>query len=149
MQGRYIIMREKRAFRGGKIIISGIIATSLAVSAFWGTDLSSEQETKADAASAGSVNTSAAITGELTDKRGKFVKQFAMSDGSYTAATYSMPVHYKKNDRWTEIDTTLVKSGKKNYKTKSTDLSLKVSKKANKKSVVSLKSGKTSLSIAL
>ena len=57
-----------------------------------------------------------------------------MSDGSYTAAVYSMPVHYKKNGTWKEIDTTLVKSGKKNYKTKATDLSIKVSKKANKKS---------------
>ena len=91
----------------------------------------------------------AAVTEELTAKRSKFVKQFALSDGSFTAATYSMPIHYKKNGRWKEINTTLVKSGKTKYKTKATDLSIKVSKKANKKSVVSLKRGKTSLSIAL
>lgn len=88
---------------------------------------------------------------ELTAKRSRFVKQFAMSDGSYTAAAYSMPVHYKtsKSGKWKEINTTLVKSGKKKYKTKATDLSIKLSKKANKKSVVSMKRGKTSLSIAL
>lgn len=86
---------------------------------------------------------------ELIAKRTKFTKQFVLSDGSYTAVTYSMPVHYKKSGTWKEIDTTLVKSGKKKYKTKATDLSIKVSKKANKKSVVSMKRGKTSLSIAL
>lgn len=86
---------------------------------------------------------------ELIAKRTKFTKQFVLSDGSYTAVTYSMPVHYKKSGKWKEIDTTLVKSGRKHYKTKATDLSIKVSQKANKKSVVSMKRGKTSLSIAL
>ena len=103
----------------------------------------------ADAASTNSVKVNAFITGEFTGKRNKFVKQFAMSDGSYTATTYSMPVHYKRSGKWKEIDTTLVKSGRKHYKTKATDLSIKVSKKTNKKSVVSMKRGKTSLSIAL
>ncbi len=67
------------------------------------------------------------------------------------AVTYSMPVHYKKSKggNWKEIDTTLVKSGKKNYKTKATDLSIRVSKKANKKSIVSMKRGKSRLSLAL
>lgn len=89
------------------------------------------------------------IEKELTAKRSQFVKQFVRTDGSFTAVTYSMPVHYKKNGKWKEIDTTLIKSGKKNYKTKATDLSIKLSKKANKKSVVSLKRKKNSLSIAL
>ena len=60
-----------------------------------------------------------------------------------------MPVHYKKGGNWSEIDTTLVKSGKKNYKTKATGLSIRVTRKANKKSVVSMKRGRTSLSVAL
>lgn len=89
------------------------------------------------------------IEKELTAKRSKFIKQFTMTDGSFTAVTYSMPVHYKKNSKWKEINTTLKKSGKKNYKTKSTALKIKVAKKANKKSVISLKRGKNSLSIAL
>lgn len=142
-------MRKNRVFRGGKIAISGILAASLAISVLFGIDLSSEPEIRVDAACTNSVKVNASITGELTGKRNQFVKQFAMSDGSYTAATYSMPVHYQKNGAWKEIDTTLVKSGKKKYKTKATDLSIKVSKKANKKSVVSMKRGKTSLSIAL
>ena len=142
-------MRKNRVFRVGKTVISGILIASLAISVLWGMDISSESELKVDAASTAPVKVDATITGELPAKRTKFVKQFAMSDGSYTAATYSMPVHYKRSGTWKEIDTTLVKSGKKNYKTKATDLSIKVSKKANKKSVVSMKRGKTSLSIAL
>lgn len=142
-------MRKNRVFRVGKTVISGILIASLAISVLWGMDLSSESELKVDAASTAPVKVDATITGELPAKRAKFVKQFSMSDGSYTAATYSMPIHYKKSGTWKEVDTTLVKSGKKNYKTKATDLSIKVSKKANKKSVVSMKRGKTSLSIAL
>ena len=33
---------------------------------------------------------------EQTSKRQKFVKQFHLSDGTFLAATYSVPVHYKK-----------------------------------------------------
>lgn len=93
----------------------------------------------------------ASITEELTSKRTKFTKEFVMSDGSFTAAVYSMPVHYKKskNSGWKEINTTLVKSGRKKYRTKATDLGIRVSKKADKKSVISLKRGKSGLSIAL
>lgn len=72
-----------------------------------------------------------------------------MSDGSFTAATYSMPVHYKKSGKWQEINTTLKKSGKNAYQIKSTDLKIKVSRKANQKSVISLRRGKMGLSIAL
>ncbi len=149
-----------------KVIISSLLSGIVVLTSIFSSNLLINNEKKAaeaasvDAASAdgtsvNSVKVNAAITGELPAKRTKFVKQFAMSDGSYTAATYSMPVHYKepkgssKNGAWKEIDTTLVKSGKKKYKTKATDLSIKVSKKANKKSVVSMKRGKTSLSIAL
>ena len=132
-----------------KVIISSLLTGVLTVVSVFGTNVISEKKAGVNAASVNAVNADAGITGEITGKRTKFVKQFAMSDGSYTAAIYSMPVHYKKNGNWKEIDTTLVKSGKKNYKTKATDLSIKISQKANKKSVVSLKRGNTSLSIAL
>ena len=137
-----------------KVIISGLLTGILVFTSIFSSNLliNNEKEVdaaSADAASVNSAKVNAAITGELPAKRTKFVKQFAMSDGSYTAATYSMPVHYKRSGKWKEIDTTLVKFGKKKYKTKATDLFIKVSKKANKKSVVSMKRGKTSLSIAL
>lgn len=35
-------------------------------------------------------------------------KQFLMSDGTYAAVAYDIPVHYENNNRWIEIDNTLV-----------------------------------------
>ena len=131
-----------------KGIISGTLAVVLVLTAFVGADFSTRKDAKAGTGT-NTGTAQATVTEELTAKRSKFVKQFALSDGSFTATIYSMPIHYKKNGRWKEINTTLVKSGKTKYKTKATDLSIKVSKKVNKKSVVSLKRGKTSLSIAL
>ncbi len=139
-----------------KVSICSLLIGILVLTSIFSSDLLVENEKKvdaasADAAAANALKVASTITGELPAKRTKFVKQFAQSDGSYTAVTYSMPVHYKKSKggAWKEIDTTLVKSGKKKYKTKATDLSIKVSQKANRKSVVSMKRGKTSLSIAL
>ena len=131
-----------------KGLISGTLVVVLVLTAFVGADFSTRKDAKAGTGT-NTGTAQATVTEELTAKRSKFVKQFALSDGSFTATIYSMPIHYKKNGRWKEINTTLVKSGKTKYKTKATDLSIKVSKKANKKSVVSLKRGKTSLSIAL
>lgn len=131
-----------------RIVICSLLVGAFVLTSICSTNVWVEQEKKVDAATS-PVTSQATVTEELTAKRSKFVKQFALSDGSFTAATYSMPVHYKKNRTWKEIDTTLIKSGKSKYKTKATDLTLKVSKKANKKSVVSMKRGKTSLSIAL
>ncbi len=111
-----------------KVFISSLLTGSLVLTSIFSSNLLLENEKEVDAASADSAATNAVkaastIIGELPAKRTKFVKQFAMSDGSYTAATYSMPVHYKKSG-WKEFDTTLVKSGKKKYKTKATDLSM-------------------------
>ena len=129
----------------------GILVPAVFVITTISTNIFQKEETISTARAASEIK----IEKELTAKRSRFVKQFAMTDGSFTAAAYSMPVHYKKskgsskNGKWKEINTTLVKSGKKKYKTKATDLSIKVSRKANKKSVVSMKRGKTSLSLAL
>lgn len=132
-----------------KIFIGGAVVLVLTIASAWTSDFSAGQDVKAGTGEA-FATTAATVTGELTAKRTKFVKQFSMSDGSFTAATYSMPVHYKKNGKWKEIDTTLVKSGNKaKYKTKSTALAIKVSKKAKKKSVITLKRGKNALSVAL
>ena len=97
----------------------------------------------------------AEVTSEITEKRTRFTKQYALSDGSFLANSYSMPVHYKKakssskGSQWKEINTTLVKSGKKNYKTKSTSLRIVVAKKANKKAEITMKRGSYKLSLAL
>lgn len=135
-----VIMSKKNK----RIVTGSLLAGALAITSILGTNTLNRQEVKVDA-----IVVNASITEELTAKRSKFVKQFAMSDGSFTAVTYSMPVHYMNNGKWKEIDTTLTKSGKDNYKTKATDLSIKAAKKANTKSVVSLKRGKIGLTIAL
>lgn len=82
--------------RNIKTIISGLSAGAFLLASVNITDFTATRETKADAAVASPpVRGEAAVTEELTARRSRFVKQFAMSDGSYTAVTYSMPVHYK------------------------------------------------------
>ena len=127
-----------------KRVMGSLLVGALAITGIWGLSVPSQVDVKADA-----ISENAKITKELTEKRNRFVKEFAMSDGSFTAVTYSMPVHYKKNGKWKEINTTLKQYGKKSYKTKSTDLSIKVSKKSNEKSDVSLKRDSYKLSWAL
>ncbi|MCH5266222.1 MAG: hypothetical protein J1F02_10010 [Lachnospiraceae bacterium] len=71
-----------------KQLLCGALAGTFVLAGVLGVNLPAEVEIKADAATV-----HAATTEELTAKRGQFTKQFAMSDGSFTAATYSMPVH--------------------------------------------------------
>ena len=52
----------------------------------------------------------AVITGELEDQRGEYEKHFRLSDGTFIAAEYSMPVHYNENGIWVDIDNTLAYS---------------------------------------
>ena len=77
--------------------------------------------------------TTSKIVREVTELREESVKHFLCEDGSYIAATYSAPVHYKENGEWKEIDnslsldrTTLSKSGKPTYTTKAGGLSVSV-----------------------
>ncbi len=130
-----------------KTAVSGVLAGSFVFTALLYSQTFPEAEVIADAGAPAVY--SPAITEEITAERGRFTKQFAMSDGSFTAAAYSMPVHYKKNGKWKEIDTTLVKSGKKNYRTKATDLKIRVARKAGKKATAALERGKTGVSFAL
>ena len=52
------------------------------------------------------------IVKEVTELREENVKHFLCEDGSYIAATYSQPVHYRKNGKWVEIDNSLQLSSK-------------------------------------
>ena len=47
------------------------------------------------------------ILNEVVEWRTETAKYFRNSDGSYTAAQYAYPVHYKENGEWKEIDNTL------------------------------------------
>ena len=82
-----------------KVIICSLLTGILVCTSIFSSNLLINNEKKAaeaasvdvasaDATSVDSGKVNAAITGELPAKRTKFVKQFAMSDGSYTAVTY-------------------------------------------------------------
>ena len=66
------------------------------------------------AASGGEAQTETApvrIVGEAESKREESVKHFRLSDGTYIAAVYPYPVHYKDGNTWKDIDNSLVLSG--------------------------------------
>lgn len=48
------------------------------------------------------------IVSEETSLRDVNSKHFLMSDGTYAAVAYDMPVHYEQDENWVEIDNTLV-----------------------------------------
>ena len=52
------------------------------------------------------------IVGEATDRRGETEKHFRMTDGTFIAVDYGMPVHFSTNEgeTWEDIDNTLVLS---------------------------------------
>lgn len=157
--------RKKGKNGTAKAMLCTCTAAVLAVTIIFGGSLHTKVDVKADtdgtstrgaatAASSGAILASAVTDGigidsELTEKRSTYVRQFAMTDGSYTAISYAMPVNYKKNGRWKAVNTTLKKTGKDAYTTKSTALSIKAAKKLNQKSVIALKRGSYSLSWAL
>ncbi len=49
----------------------------------------------------------AEIEYEIESRRTEYTKHFRLTDGTYIAATYNEPVHYKKDGVWQEIDNTL------------------------------------------
>ena len=53
------------------------------------------------------------ILSEDATLRDEYTKHFVLSDGSMLAASYSVPVHYYKNDEWKDIDNTLVSENAK------------------------------------
>ena len=48
------------------------------------------------------------ILSEIESLRDKNIKHFRLSDGTYIAAQYTYPVHYRKNGSWEDIDNRLV-----------------------------------------
>ena len=123
----------------------GIVVLSLVVNVFSFTCFSTDNGINA----LGRATSYPTVTEEITSKRDRFSKQFVMSDGSFILAVYSMPVHYKKDGVWKDIDTSLVKSGKKYYKTKNSELQVKVANKSNFSSLLLMKRDKVSLGLSL
>lgn len=90
----------------------------------------------------------AEIIAEETSKREENVKHFRMSDGSYKAAQYDVPVHFMLNGEWTDYDNTLTEVDaddeenenklvkNKDLKNTLADYTVRLSKKTNGKKFV-------------
>lgn len=88
----------------------------------------------------------AEILAEETSKREQYVKHFRMSDGSYRATQYEVPVHFIQNGEWTDYDNTLTEvdantedgesASNKDLKNTLADYSVRLSKKTNGKKFV-------------
>ena len=63
------------------------------------------------------------VLGEVESLREEDTKHFRLSDGSFVAVSYGMPVHYQnENGEWQDIDNTLVSDPKSNtYQTRNAD----------------------------
>lgn len=92
------------------------------------------------------VQPEAEILAEDNSKREQSVKHFLMSDGSYKAAQYDVPVHFMQNNEWTDYDNTLVEvdadsedgepASNKDLTNVLSDYSVRLSKKTNGKKFV-------------
>lgn len=69
---------------------------------------SADFESVSDSASVETELKSPIVLGEVEELRTEDEKQFQMSDGSYMAVSYGMPIHYQHEDgKWADIDNTL------------------------------------------
>ena len=88
----------------------------------------------------------AEILAEETSKREQYVKHFRMSDGSYRATQYEVPVHFIQDGEWKDYDNTLVEvdadtedgesASNKDLTNTLADYSVRLSKKTNGKKFV-------------
>lgn len=88
----------------------------------------------------------AEILAEETSKREQYVKHFRMSDGSYRAVQYEVPVHFLQDGEWTDYDNTLTEvdadtddgesASNKDLTNTLADYSVRLSKKTNGKKFV-------------
>lgn len=88
----------------------------------------------------------AEILAEETSKREQYVKHFRMSDGSYRAVQYEVPVHFIQDGEWTDYDNTLTEvdadtddgesASNKDLTNTLADYSVRLSKKTNGKKFV-------------
>ena len=48
------------------------------------------------------------VNGELTDLRSRHSKTYRLSDGSFYSTQFSYPIHIIEDDRWIDVDNTLI-----------------------------------------
>ncbi len=86
-------------------IITILTAFSAAMPVFAAGNLFTSESTSDEIAV--SEEMTSKIVSEVADLREEYVKHFVCEDGSYIAATYNDPVHYKEDGQWKEIDNSL------------------------------------------
>ena len=137
------------------MLILCLTVTAMPIYAFAESGLAEVAETKAqEEANVSKENQKVEILAEEETLREENVKHFINSDGSYTAISYSNPVHYKEEgkDEWIEIDNTLVESktyarGEEtvSYAPKSSPLDVRLNE-TEKNTYVSLREGEYEIS---
>ena len=90
----------------------------------------------------------AKILEEDVSLREESVKHFLMNDGTMTAVQYGEPVHFKQNDKWKDIDNTLVENTA-GYTTKNGAHKVKLASNSSDKDLVSLENGEQKVSFGL
>lgn len=84
------------------------------------------------------------VVKEIQEKRTENTKTFLNSDGTYTARTYNVPVHYMVNGKYEEINNTLegfmdlTKSNDKIYKNKAGNVQVEIKKNLSEANPVTM-----------
>lgn len=85
------------------------------------------------------------IVCEMVEKRSEYSKSFRCSDGTYIAAQYMIPVHYKdKYNQWQDFDNTLtldnadVPGDSQEYSNRKGPISVNLAKKAKRNNMFRL-----------
>ena len=93
------------------------------------------------------------IVGEAYDARDEFQKDYRLSDGSFIAVEYGVPVHYEEDGEWQDIDNRLepiaMYDGTNVYQTVNGDVSQSFSASLADGSIMASSSGDSMLSVSL
>ena len=93
------------------------------------------------------------IVGEAYDARDEFQKDYRLSDGSFIAVEYGVPVHYEEGGEWQDIDNRLepiaMYNGTDVYQTVNGDVSQSFSASLADGSIMASSSGDSMLSVSL
>ena len=93
------------------------------------------------------------IVGEAYDARDEFQKDYRLSDGSFIAVEYGVPVHYEEDGEWQDIDNRLepiaMYDGTDVYQTVNGEVSQSFSASLADGSIMATSSGDSMLSVSL
>ncbi|WP_066224453.1 DNRLRE domain-containing protein [Metabacillus fastidiosus] len=127
---------KKRSFYSiiCRILVSTMIITSIPIHGVTkARAIDNSEESKQDEVETATNNESIDSSSvEVESLRNETTKVFVNKDGSYTAEAYTKPVHYKKDNKWHDIDNTLVENNTQELENKSNSFKVKFPKKPKK-----------------